>query len=58
VNSGISIYYYLKIIIVILSKNEETSEKIKIQPLTFVALILSTIGTLGLGFLLSYLMKL
>lgn len=58
VNSGISIYYYLKIIIVILSKNEETSEKIKVQPLTFVALILSTIGTLGLGFLLSYLMKL
>jgi NADH-quinone oxidoreductase subunit N len=58
INSGISIYYYLKIIIVILSKNEETSEKIKIQPLTFVALLISTIGTLGLGFLLSYLMKL
>lgn len=58
VNSGISIYYYLKIIIVILSKNDETSEKIKIQPLTALALILSTVGTIGLGFLFSYLMKL
>lgn len=58
VNSGISIYYYLKIIIVILSKNDETSEKIKIQPLTAIALIISTVGTIGLGFLFSYLTKL
>ncbi len=57
VNSGISIYYYLRIIMVILSKSDNT-EKIKVQPLSFIALFLSSIGTIGLGFLLSYLTNL
>jgi len=56
VNSGIGIYYYLKLITVIVSKPETDLPKIKISPLTAIVVVIATAGTLGLSFVLPYIL--
>ncbi|HRP52246.1 MAG TPA: NADH-quinone oxidoreductase subunit N [Fluviicola sp.] len=53
-NSAISIYYYLRILVTIVSSTDKPVEKIKISPLMIVLLSLSLIGMLGLSFFLPY----
>jgi NADH-quinone oxidoreductase subunit N len=55
INSGISIYYYLKVIGTIASPADVEQEKIKLSPLTIVVLSISLVGMLGLSFILSWL---
>jgi NADH-quinone oxidoreductase subunit N len=49
INSAISIYYYLKVLGVMVSKSETPQEKIKLSPLTTIALLVSLVGMLGLA---------
>lgn len=55
-NSAISIFYYLKVIIAMLSKSETEQENIQLSPLTIAMLVISTIGTLGLSFVLPFIL--
>ena len=50
VNSAISIYYYLRLIGVAVSKDENEKEKIKLSPLTVLVLGICLVAMLGLGF--------
>lgn len=54
INSAISIYYYLKMLVVMLSPAEVEQDKIKLSPLTIVVLTISLVGMLGLSFVLPY----
>jgi NADH-quinone oxidoreductase subunit N len=57
-NSAISIYYYLKVVIAMLSKSDNPSEsKVQMSPLTITILVVSTIGTLGLSFVLPFILQ-
>lgn len=53
VNSAIGIYYYLRMLGVIVSSEGEAGEKIRLKPLTTIVLAICLAGMLGLGFLLS-----
>jgi NADH-quinone oxidoreductase subunit N len=55
INSAISIYYYLRMLGTIVSRDEAPAEKIRLKPLTTIVLVVCLIGMLGLGFFLSYL---
>lgn len=55
INSAISIYYYLKMLVVIVSPAEEEQEKIKLTPMTIIVLSIALVGMLGLSFVLPYL---
>jgi NADH:ubiquinone oxidoreductase subunit 2 (subunit N) len=55
INSGIGIYYYLKLITVIATKPDSAQPKIVVSPLTVLVVSIATIGTLGLAFLVHYL---
>lgn len=57
INSGIGIYYYLKLITVIASKPETELPKIKLSPLTTVVILIATVGTLALSALLPWIMN-
>jgi len=50
VNSAISIYYYLRLIGVAVSKEETPGEKISLRPLTAIVLGICLVAMLGLGF--------
>lgn len=52
INSGISIYYYLKVIGTIVSPAENEQAKIKLSPLTIAVLIVALVGMLGFSFIL------
>jgi NADH-quinone oxidoreductase subunit N len=52
INSGISIYYYLKVMGTMVSPAEQEQEKIKLSPLTIVVLTIALIGMLGFSFIL------
>jgi len=52
INSGISIYYYLKVMGTMVSPAEHEQEKIKLSPLTIVVLTIALIGMLGFSFIL------
>lgn len=55
INSAISIYYYLKVIGMIVSPAEHEQEKIKLSPLTVIVLIIALVGMLGFSFVISWL---
>jgi NADH-quinone oxidoreductase subunit N len=55
INSGIGIFYYLKLITVIATKPESAQPKLVISPLTVLVVSIATLGTLGLAFLVNYL---
>ena len=55
INSGISIYYYLKVLVTIASPAEQEQEKIKLSPLTVAVLIIALVGMLGFSFILPFL---
>lgn len=48
INSAISIFYYLKMIGIIVSKEDAPTEKIKLSPLTVIVLLIAALGTLSL----------
>jgi len=52
INSGISIYYYLKVMGTMVSPAEHEQEKIKLSPLTVVVLTIALVGMLGFSFIL------
>ncbi|WP_341907342.1 NADH-quinone oxidoreductase subunit N [Fluviicola taffensis] len=52
INSGISIYYYLKVMGTMVSPAEQEQEKIKLSPLTVVVLTIALVGMLGFSFIL------
>jgi len=52
INSGISIYYYLKVLGTIVSPADQEQEKIKLSPLTIVILTVALVGMLGFSFIL------
>jgi NADH-quinone oxidoreductase subunit N len=52
INSGISIYYYLKVIVAIASPADQEQEKIKLSPLTIAVLVIALAGMLGFSFVL------
>jgi NADH-quinone oxidoreductase subunit N len=52
INSGISIYYYLKVLVTIVSPAEQEGEKIKLSPLTIAVLTVALVGMLGFSFIL------
>ena len=52
INSGISIYYYLKVMGTIVSPAEQEAEKIRLSPLTIAVLIVALVGMLGFSFIL------
>ncbi len=56
INSAISIYYYLKVIIAMLSKSDSVQPKLEISTFTIIMLIVSTLGTLGLSFVLPFIL--
>lgn len=47
-NSGIGIYYYLKLVTVMVSKPEQAQPRIVLSPMTVVVVLIATIGTLTL----------
>jgi len=53
INSAISIYYYLRMLGTIVSRDEAPAEKIRLAPLTTIVLVICLIGMLGLGFFLT-----
>jgi NADH-quinone oxidoreductase subunit N len=48
-NSAISFYYYLKVIIFMYMKEQEAEFKIALAPLTLFVIVIGVLGTLGLG---------
>lgn len=50
INSGIGIFYYLKLITVIVSKPETAQERLPVNFITILVVLIATIGTLGLAF--------
>lgn len=56
INSAISIYYYLKVIVTIASPAEHEQEKIKLSPLTIIVLTIALIGMLGFSSFFSWLL--
>lgn len=52
INSGISIYYYLKVLVTMVSPAEQEVEKIKLSPLTIAVLTVALVGMLGFSFIL------
>ncbi|MGV3613506.1 MAG: NADH-quinone oxidoreductase subunit N [Fluviicola sp.] len=52
INSGISIYYYLKVLVTMVSPAEQQVEKIKLSPLTIAVLTVALVGMLGFSFIL------
>jgi NADH-quinone oxidoreductase subunit N len=52
INSGISIYYYLKVLVTIASPADHEQEKIKLSPLTIAVLTVALVGMLGFSFIL------
>src|SRR5262249_23122303 len=50
VNSAISIYYYLRMLGAIVSRDEVPREKIRVSPLTAIVLVICLVGMLGLAF--------
>ena len=52
INSGIGIFYYLKLITVIVSKPDTAQEKLPVSFLTILVVLIATIGTLGLAFII------
>lgn len=56
INSAISIYYYLKVIVTIASPAEHEQEKIKLSPLTIIVLTIALIGMLGFSLFFSWLL--
>jgi NADH-quinone oxidoreductase subunit N len=53
INSAISIYYYLRMLGTIVSREETSAEKIRLTPLTTIVLVICLVGMLGLGFFLT-----
>ena len=54
INSGIGIYYYLKTIMTIVSKDDAPSEKLEVNSIQYLVLALCTIGLLVGGMLISH----
>lgn len=52
INSGISIYYYLKVLVTIASPADQEVGKIKLSPLTIAVLTVALVGMLGFSFIL------
>lgn len=50
INSAISVYYYLRMIGTIVSRDEESVEKIRLNPVTTLVLAICLVGMLGLSF--------
>jgi len=48
-NSAVSFYYYLKVIIFMYMKEQETEFRIALTPLTLFVIVIGVLGTLGLG---------
>lgn len=57
INSAISIYYYLRMLGTIVSREEQPAAKIRLSPLTAIVLLICLIGMLGLGWLTPVLMN-
>lgn len=55
VNSAISVYYYLRMIGTVVSREEEPAEKIKLSPITTCVLVICLIGMLGLSLVIPFL---
>jgi NADH-quinone oxidoreductase subunit N len=54
INSGIGIYYYLKTIMTIISKDDVPSDKLEVSSIQYLVLALCTIGLLVGGMLISH----
>lgn len=54
VNSAISIYYYLRVIIAIVSKSDEEKPAIKLSFFSYAMLSIVIVGIVGLGFMVDY----
>lgn len=54
VNSAISIYYYLRVIIAIVSKSDEEKPAIKLSLFSYAMLSIVIVGIVGLGFMVDY----
>jgi NADH-quinone oxidoreductase subunit N len=54
INSGIGIYYYLKTIMTIISKDDVSSDKLEVSSIQYLVLALCTIGLLVGGMLISH----
>ena len=52
INSGIGIFYYLKLVTVIVSKPETAQERLPVNFITILVVLIATIGTLGLAFVI------
>jgi len=55
VNSAISIYYYLRMIGTVVSREEEPADKIKLSPLTASVLVICLVAMLGLSLVIPFL---
>jgi len=54
INSGIGIYYYLKTIMTIVSKEDVSTEKVEVSSIQYLVLVICTIGLLVGGMLISH----
>ena len=57
INSGIGIFYYLKLVTVIVSKPETAQERLPVNFITILVVLIATIGTLGLAFVIPCIMQ-
>ena len=54
INSDIGIYYYLKTIMTIVSKEDVSTEKVEVSSIQYLVLVICTIGLLVGGMLISH----
>ncbi|MZH41402.1 MAG: NADH-quinone oxidoreductase subunit N, partial [Nitrospinae bacterium] len=48
-NSAISLYYYLKVIVFMYMKEQEAEFKVSLTPMTLFVIFIGVIGTINLG---------